>query len=172
MFPYYRANARWTALRSVRLPIAAIVGSRDEYLDRRPEALIDAFRQNASRAPIVHRRDRRDAAHSFTGHERPAGRRHRALGDGQRRAATDLISAGATKVLSTRPRAAAGSTPLAAMQGVASARGCGRDRRAARTSCRCPRTRSRAPARRASGSARRRSGRSASNRQSSRWQPW
>jgi pimeloyl-ACP methyl ester carboxylesterase len=50
VFPYYRPNARWTALRRVRLPIAAIVGSRDEYLDRPPTALIDAFAQNAIRA--------------------------------------------------------------------------------------------------------------------------
>lgn len=50
VFPYYRPNARWTALRRVRLPIAAIVGSRDEYLDRPPTALIDAFAQNATQA--------------------------------------------------------------------------------------------------------------------------
>jgi pimeloyl-ACP methyl ester carboxylesterase len=50
VFPYYRPGARWTALRSVRLPVAAIVGSRDEFLDRPARALIDAFRLNATRA--------------------------------------------------------------------------------------------------------------------------
>ena len=50
VFQYYRPRARWTALRSVRLPVAAIVGSRDEYMDRSAEQLIDAFRQNAVRA--------------------------------------------------------------------------------------------------------------------------
>jgi pimeloyl-ACP methyl ester carboxylesterase len=50
VFPYYRPNARWTALRSVRLPIAAIVGSRDEYLDRPAPELIEVFRRNAARA--------------------------------------------------------------------------------------------------------------------------
>ncbi len=69
VFPYYRPNARWTALRRVRLPIAAIVGSRDEYLDRPPPALIDAFAQNATRARsftgIVIPR----ARHSFQNHE-------------------------------------------------------------------------------------------------------
>jgi alpha-beta hydrolase superfamily lysophospholipase len=50
VFPYYRPGARWTALRSVRLPVAAIVGSRDEYLDRRPQELIEALRRNAVRA--------------------------------------------------------------------------------------------------------------------------
>jgi pimeloyl-ACP methyl ester carboxylesterase len=50
VFPYYRSDARWTALRRVGLPIAAIVGSRDEYLDRSPTALIDAFARNTIRA--------------------------------------------------------------------------------------------------------------------------
>jgi len=50
VFPYYRPGARWTALRSVRLPVAAIVGSRDEFLDRPARELIDAFRLNATRA--------------------------------------------------------------------------------------------------------------------------
>jgi alpha-beta hydrolase superfamily lysophospholipase len=50
VFPYYRPRARWTALRSVRLPMAAIVGSRDEHLDRRPQEVLEAFRRNAPRA--------------------------------------------------------------------------------------------------------------------------
>jgi len=50
VFPYYRPGARWTALRAVRLPVAAIVGSVDEYLDRRAAQVIDAFRENAVRA--------------------------------------------------------------------------------------------------------------------------
>ena len=50
VFPYYRPRARWTVLRSVRLPIAAIVGSRDEFLDRPPQEVIEAFRRNARRA--------------------------------------------------------------------------------------------------------------------------
>ena len=53
VFPYYRSNARWTALRSVRAPVAVIVGSRDEYLDRRPQELLEAFRRNATRAPSL-----------------------------------------------------------------------------------------------------------------------
>jgi len=68
VFPYYRP-ARWTALRRIRLPIVAIVGSRDEFLDRPVTALIDAFAQNASRARsftgIVIPR----ARHSFPTHE-------------------------------------------------------------------------------------------------------
>jgi pimeloyl-ACP methyl ester carboxylesterase len=69
VFPYYRPGARWSALRRVRLPVAAIVGSRDEYLDRPPGALIDAFTRNATRARsftgIVIAR----AGHGFQGRE-------------------------------------------------------------------------------------------------------
>jgi pimeloyl-ACP methyl ester carboxylesterase len=69
VFPYYRPDARWSALRGVRLPIAAIVGGRDEYLDRSARSLIDAFAQNATRARsftgIVIPR----AGHGFQDHE-------------------------------------------------------------------------------------------------------
>ena len=70
VFPYYRPNARWTAFRSVRLPLAAILGSRDEYLDRPAREVIEAFRRNAVRARsftgiVVPR-----ARHGFQGHER------------------------------------------------------------------------------------------------------
>ena len=69
VFPYYRPDARWSALRRIRLPLAAVVGSRDEYLDRAPGALIDAFALNATRARsftgIVIPR----ARHGFQNHE-------------------------------------------------------------------------------------------------------
>jgi len=70
VFPYYRANARWTAFRSVRLPVSAILGSRDEFLDRPAREVIEAFRHNAVRArsftgAVVPR-----ARHGFQGHER------------------------------------------------------------------------------------------------------
>jgi pimeloyl-ACP methyl ester carboxylesterase len=70
VFPYYRANARWSAFRSVRLPIAAVLGSRDEFLDRPAGDVIEAFRRNAVRArsftgTVVPR-----ARHGFQGYER------------------------------------------------------------------------------------------------------
>ena len=70
VFPYYRPDAGWTALRRVRVPMAVILGSRDEYLDRRPEAVTAAFERNATRARsfsgiVVPR-----ANHGFRGHER------------------------------------------------------------------------------------------------------
>ena len=70
VFPYYRPGARWTAFRSVRLPMAALVGSRDEFLDRRPQDLIDAFRRNASRAPSFTGAVVPGARHGFQNRER------------------------------------------------------------------------------------------------------
>jgi alpha-beta hydrolase superfamily lysophospholipase len=70
VFPYYRPGARWAALRSVKLPIAAIIGSRDEYLDRRPQELIDAFRHNAVRARSFTGVVLRGARHGFEKRER------------------------------------------------------------------------------------------------------
>jgi pimeloyl-ACP methyl ester carboxylesterase len=69
VFPYDRPDARWSALRRVRAPIAAIVGGRDEFLDRPARALIDAFARNANRARsftgiVVPR-----AGHGFQTHE-------------------------------------------------------------------------------------------------------
>lgn len=70
VFPYYRPNARWATFRAVRLPLAALLGSRDEFLDRPAPEVLDAFRRNAVRArsftgTVVPR-----ARHNFQGHER------------------------------------------------------------------------------------------------------
>ena len=69
VFPYYRANARWTALRRVRVPIAVVIGSRDEYLDRRPSELVEAFERNATRARSVDGIVIAGARHGFQGRE-------------------------------------------------------------------------------------------------------
>src|SRR4030095_5809315 len=50
VFPYYGPGARGASLRAVRSPIAAIVGSRDEFLDRPAGEVIEAFQRNAVRA--------------------------------------------------------------------------------------------------------------------------
>jgi acetyl esterase/lipase len=70
VFPYYRPGARWTALRSVRLPIAAILGSRDEFLDRPAHEVIEAFRTNAVRARSFTGAVVAGARHGFLGRER------------------------------------------------------------------------------------------------------
>ncbi len=69
VFPYYRPNARWAALRQIRLPIAAIVGSLDEYLDRRPAELMEAFERNATRARSFTGVVIPGALHGFQKHE-------------------------------------------------------------------------------------------------------
>jgi alpha-beta hydrolase superfamily lysophospholipase len=74
VFPYYRPHARWTALRRIRLPIAVIVGSRDEYLDRRPTELIEAFERNATRARSFRGIVIPGARHGFQKHENDLAR--------------------------------------------------------------------------------------------------
>jgi alpha-beta hydrolase superfamily lysophospholipase len=69
VFPYYRPGARWTALRRVRLPLAVIIGGRDEYLDRRPAELVKAFEQNATRARSFSGIVIPRAGHGFARHE-------------------------------------------------------------------------------------------------------
>ena len=69
VFPYYRSDARWTALGRVRLPVAVVIGGRDEYLDRRPAELIDAFARNATRARSFTGMAISGARHGFQGHE-------------------------------------------------------------------------------------------------------
>ena len=69
VFPYYRPDARWAALRRVRVPVAAIVGSRDEYLDRRPAEVIAAFARNATRAASFTGSIIPGALHGFRKHE-------------------------------------------------------------------------------------------------------
>jgi pimeloyl-ACP methyl ester carboxylesterase len=70
VFPYYRPDAGWTALRRIRVPLAVIVGGRDEYLDRRPEALAAAFERNAIRVRSFRGIVVPRANHGFRGHER------------------------------------------------------------------------------------------------------
>lgn len=45
--PYHNPNAKWKELISIRIPIAVIFGSRDQYLDRPAKKLIEIFRSKA-----------------------------------------------------------------------------------------------------------------------------
>jgi pimeloyl-ACP methyl ester carboxylesterase len=69
VFPYYRPGARWSALARVRLPIAVIIGGRDEYLDRRPSELIEAFARHATGARSFTGVIVPGALHGFQKHE-------------------------------------------------------------------------------------------------------
>jgi alpha-beta hydrolase superfamily lysophospholipase len=69
VFPYYRPNARWSALRRVRLPLAVFLGSRDEYLDRPAPEVVAAFARNATGVRSFTGVVVRGARHGFQGHE-------------------------------------------------------------------------------------------------------
>ena len=69
VFPYYRPNARWTALRRVRLPLAVFLGARDEYLDRPADEVTAAFARNAVAVRSFTGVVVRGARHGFQGHE-------------------------------------------------------------------------------------------------------
>jgi len=69
VFPYDRRGARWTALRAIRQPVAVIIGARDEFLDRAPEALLDAFAAQARRAESFTGRIIPGALHGFEARE-------------------------------------------------------------------------------------------------------
>ncbi len=69
VFPYYRSDARWTALGRVRVPMAVVVGARDEYLDRPAASLIDALARHAVRSASFTGVMIPGAGHSFRGHE-------------------------------------------------------------------------------------------------------
>jgi pimeloyl-ACP methyl ester carboxylesterase len=74
VFPYDRPGARWTALRAIRVPLAVMVGGRDEFLDRSPEALIEAFAAQAARAKSFTGRIIPGALHGFQGREAAVAR--------------------------------------------------------------------------------------------------
>ena len=74
VFPYDRPGARWRALGRVRVPLAVVIGARDEYLDRPPAALLDAFTRNATSARSVTGLVIPAASHGFAGQEEALAR--------------------------------------------------------------------------------------------------
>lgn len=66
VFPYYNPGAKWKELKSVRVPLAVILGSSDEYLDRPAKELIDIFRKNATRTTRFEGVILKGANHDFT----------------------------------------------------------------------------------------------------------
>lgn len=69
-FPYYNPRARWTALRSVRQPIAVIIGSKDGHLDRPVPEFLQAFAVHAMRAKSFSSLAIKGADHGFHGKEK------------------------------------------------------------------------------------------------------
>jgi alpha-beta hydrolase superfamily lysophospholipase len=70
VFPYYNLKARWKELKSIRAPLAVILGSRDEYLDRPAKELIEIFHKNATRTKHFDSVIIKGAGHSFTKKEK------------------------------------------------------------------------------------------------------
>lgn len=50
VFPCYNPRAKWKELKSVRVPLCVIFGSREEYIDRPAKQLVEVFRKNAKSA--------------------------------------------------------------------------------------------------------------------------
>ncbi len=48
-FPYYDPRGSWRALKSIRAPVAVVIGAKDQYLDRPAKNLIEIFQKNAVR---------------------------------------------------------------------------------------------------------------------------
>ena len=70
VFPYYRAG-RWSALRTIRVPLAVIIGERDEYLDRPAAAVVETFARHATAARSFTSIVIPGALHGFAGQEDP-----------------------------------------------------------------------------------------------------
>ena len=71
VFQYYRPDGRWSALRKIRVPLAVVIGARDEYLDRPAAALIEAFARHATSARSFSGIVIPRARHGFAGREEP-----------------------------------------------------------------------------------------------------
>lgn len=70
VFSYLDPAARWQELKSVRVPVAVVIGSRDKYLDRPAQRIIDIFRANALLAKSFSGAIIKDADHGFKGEEK------------------------------------------------------------------------------------------------------
>ncbi len=70
VFPYYNPKALWKELKSVKVPLAVVVGSREEHLDRPLKEFMEAFRKNATVAKSFSGIIIKGARHSFHGKEK------------------------------------------------------------------------------------------------------
>lgn len=70
VFPHYDEKANWRELGAVKIPIAVIVGSRDEHLDIRAQDLVEIFRKNADNTKMFSGIIIKGANHGFHGREK------------------------------------------------------------------------------------------------------
>ena len=74
VFPYLNPAARWKELKSIRIPIAVVFGSRDAYLDRPAQKIIHLFRANAPLAKAFSGVIIKGANHGFKRKEKELAR--------------------------------------------------------------------------------------------------
>ncbi|MBI2055823.1 MAG: alpha/beta fold hydrolase [Candidatus Sungbacteria bacterium] len=78
VFPYhsYEATPRknWKELKSIRIPLAVVIGARDEYLDRPAKKLIEIFKSQASSTSAFHGIIIQGANHGFKKKEQELAR--------------------------------------------------------------------------------------------------
>ena len=73
-FPYHNKDAKWRELKNVKIPIAVVIGSRDEHLDRPAKKLIDIFRDKAVSTKSFTGFIIKNTSHSFQKKEKELGR--------------------------------------------------------------------------------------------------
>lgn len=74
VFPYYNFRAGWKELKSVKVPLAVIIGSRDEHLDRPAGDLIRIFSEKAKSAENFSGIVIKNANHGFLKKEKQLSR--------------------------------------------------------------------------------------------------
>ena len=75
VFPYHNPKANWKELKSVRVPVAVIIGSQDEHRDRPVKNIMEAFRKNAISAKSFSGIIIQGASHGFQKHEQELARK-------------------------------------------------------------------------------------------------
>lgn len=70
VFPYHNLKAGWKELKSVKQPVAVIIGSSDEHLDRPAKKFIDIFRKNAKSTKSFYGIIIKGVNHNFRGKEK------------------------------------------------------------------------------------------------------
>lgn len=74
VFPYLNPSAGWKELESIKRPLAVVFGSRDEYLDRPAQKLINVFLSHAPLAKSFSGVVIKGARHNFRGKEKELSR--------------------------------------------------------------------------------------------------
>lgn len=70
VFPYHNPSAKWKELASIKIPIAVIIGSRDEHLDIPLNKFIQAFHDHAPLTNLFKCIIIQNANHGFKGKEK------------------------------------------------------------------------------------------------------